>query len=399
MFGNDMNATGFATMAQQFWQNLQQMTARPTASAMPGGWPGGWPGAGFSMPQGMGADPFALFRQAQAFAPTAQAMPDISAMFAPFAQWGAAQVQADPFAQLRAGFEQWMGQGAKLAQGMEFDAGKAAHDALNVPGVGPMREEQERWQAIVRTRLEFDEVSLRFSRHFQELMVKTQQRFAQMLSEASASGKKLESARATFDMWVDAGENVWAQLAMSEAFQRDMGDLTNAQMRLQKAMQAQIDRFAATCGLPSRIEVDATARKVAALEREVRSLREQVKAGDATKREAQMTARPEPSVAERAVVVPLPVVPRPQPEAARQRSVGSAKAKTSAAAKSTVAATRGSKASAKSKSAKSAPRREAEHTATVTLFPLVDAPRAFGRKPPVAASTKSDPRSKRKVAK
>lgn len=398
MFGNDMNANGFAALAQQFWQGLQQMAARPTASA-------GWPGAGFAMPQGLGTDPFAMFRQAQAFAPT-QAMPDVSAMFAPFAQWSAAQGQADPFAQMRTTFEQWMAQGAKLAEGMEFDGGKALADALNVPGIGPMREEQERWQAIARARLEFDEVSLRFSRHFQELMVKTQQRFGRMLGELSSSDKKLESARATFDLWVDAGENVWAELAMSEGFQRDMGDLTNAQMRLQKAMQAVIDRFAAACGLPSRIEVDATARKVATLEREVRSLREQLKAGNASRSEAQATAKAEP-VAARAVVVPLPVAPRPPREPATKavprRASGngklSGKANASAAAKSAPAAARGGKVSTKSRSAKPAPRRETEHSATVAFFPLVDVPRAFGRKAPVATNAKSDPRGKRKVAK
>ncbi len=388
MFGNDMNAAGFATLAQQFWQGLQRMAARPAASA-------GWPGAGFAMPQGFGADPFALFRQAHA-------APDV---FAPFAQWGAAQAQADPFVQMRAGFEQWMGQAAKLAEGMEFDGGQALRDVLGVPGLGPMREEQERWQAIARARLEFDEVSLRFSRHFQELMVRTQQRFQQALGGLSESGRKLESARATFDLWVDAGENVWAELAMTEAFQNDLGDLTNAQMRLQKAMQAQIDRFAAACGLPSRIEVDATARKVAALEREVRSLREQLQAGEAARREAQMAARSEPTATERAVVVPLPVVSRPQPEVATRAAPRRAAASRKPAGKardvkaSTEATPRLAKASIKSKSAKPAARREAEHAATVTLFPLVDAPRAFGRKLSAASGAKSDPRGKRKVAK
>jgi polyhydroxyalkanoate synthesis regulator phasin len=390
MFGNDMNATGFAALAQQFWQNLQQMAGRPSVSA-------GWPGAGFTMPQGAGSDPFAFFRQANA-------KPDLSAMFAPFAQWGASQVQADPFSQMRAGFEQWVGQGARMLEGMEFEGAHALRDALGIPGIGPMREEQERWHAIARARLEFEEVSLRFARHFQELMIKTQQRFQHSLAELSESGKKLESARATLDLWVDAGERVWAEIAMSEAFQRDLGDLTNAQMRLQQAVQAQIDRFAASCGLPSRIEVDATARKVAVLEREVRALRAQLKAGESARRET-TSVRPEPVAGERAVVVPLTTVTPPKREASAKPAPrrASASRKPAAVAKgakaSAGAAQRNAKASAGSKAAKAASRGETDHAATVTLFPLVDAPRAFGRKLPDAGGSKSEPRGKRKVAK
>lgn len=392
MFGNDMNATGFAALAQQFLQNLQQQVAgRSSASA-------GWPGAGFAMPQGAASDPFAFFRQANA-------KPDLSAMFAPFAQWGTAQAQVDPFLQMRAGFEQWMGQGARMLDGMEFDGAHVLRDSLGVPGIGPMREEQERWQAIVRARLEFDEVSLRFSRHFQELLIKTQQRFQQSLEELSGSGKKLNSPRATFDLWVDAGESVWADIAMSEAFQRDLGDLTNAQMHLQKAMQAQIDRFASACGLPSRIEVDATARKVAALEREVRALRMQLKAGEAVRREVS-AARSEPVAGERVVVVPLPTgepPPKREPSAKAATRRASASRKPAAVAKgakvSAGATPRHAKASTGSKLAKPVARGEAEHAATVALFPLVDAPRAFGRKLAGADGSKSESRGKRKVAK
>ncbi len=433
MFGNDSGASAMAAMAQQLWQMAQKQAVSGTAQmfsggSMPGGFnafaptgansPFGFPPTGFQ-PAGFQADPFAWMKPPSASAwpfpsaaPQMPQIPDFSALLKQFSQIGETFAAADPLAQLRDAFQTWTQQvaqvgqnfgqnfGENLMQGMDQNHLETLREWLKTPGVGLMREEQERWQATLLAKLEFDEASKKLMHTFQGLMQQTQQRYEKLLGEAQVAGKKPESARAAFDLWVDAGEQIWADIAMSQPFQDDLAEMTNTQMRFQKALQAQIDRAAAAAGLPSRIEVDATARKVAILEREVRSLKAQLQASANQTREAAMAAREQAlgataqrNVAESAIVVPLPVTPR----AAASQSTGEDAASRKHAPHRAIKA-------AKPKTAKpaKAARRDAQAT-TVALFPLVDAPRAFGRKLAEPASravtTKPDHRAKRKAAK
>lgn len=415
MFGNDSSPAALAALAQQLWQMAQRQAASG-GSGMPNGFSGfgpmgSFPPLGFP-PAGLASDPFAWMKSAApwSFSTAQPQMPDFPALLAQLSQMGEAAANANPFAQMRDAFETWMQQAASFGEA----AGQAVEHAgvgsmrtwMKTPGIGLLREEQERWQATILAKLELDELTHKFLRHFQDLMQKTQSRYERLLDGASASGKKPESARAAFDLWIDAGEQVWAEIAMSEAFQNDLGELTNAQMRFQKALQAQIDRAAAAAGLPSRVEVDAAARKIAVLEREVRALKAQLKASESRTREAAMAARePAPaksqSTPESAVVVSLPVTPRTAAESI-DANVGdkpvSRKSPKSERRTPKVAKSARPTVAAKSGKAAKPSRREAAPPAPVALFPLVDGPRAFGRKLP-DVPPKSDNRAKRKVGK
>ena len=43
-------------------------------------------------------------------------------------------------------------------------------------------------------------------------------RFERLLEQHDAPGKRLESARALFDLWIDAAEEAWAEIALSEQY-------------------------------------------------------------------------------------------------------------------------------------------------------------------------------------
>jgi len=147
---------------------------------------------------------------------------------------------------------------------------------LNTPGLGFTREHQARLQALVAAQLELQHAS----RAYQELMFNASQAafqyFEQRLARLAAEGRKIETPRALFDVWVDAAEDAYAEVALSLEYRSAYGNLINAQTRLRAGIQTEVEHFCAQFGMPTRSELDGAHRKIVELEREVRRMREYV---------------------------------------------------------------------------------------------------------------------------
>src|SRR3546814_2938016 len=100
--------------------------------------------------------------------------------------------------------------------------------------------------------------------------------FQRKLAARSQPGKQRESARALFDLWIDAAEEAYAEVALSPEFRKSYGAMVNAQMKLRQAVQGEVEQAAAQMGMPTRTEVDAAHRKIAELERALRRMRDAV---------------------------------------------------------------------------------------------------------------------------
>jgi class III poly(R)-hydroxyalkanoic acid synthase PhaE subunit len=98
--------------------------------------------------------------------------------------------------------------------------------------------------------------------------------FQGKLAEREEPGRQLTSARALFDLWIDAAEEAYGQVALSPEFREVYGAYVNAQMRLRNGMQREVEQACAAMGMPTRTEVDAAHRKIAELERVLRRMRD-----------------------------------------------------------------------------------------------------------------------------
>ncbi|WP_330970586.1 poly(R)-hydroxyalkanoic acid synthase subunit PhaE, partial [Lysobacter sp. A3-1-A15] len=103
--------------------------------------------------------------------------------------------------------------------------------------------------------------------------------FQEKLAQRGESGQTLDSARALFDLWIDAAEEAYAEVALSPRFREAYGDMINAQMRLRAAVQGEVEQAGLLLGTPTRTEVDSAHRKIVQLEREMRRLRDRLEAG------------------------------------------------------------------------------------------------------------------------
>ena len=177
-----------------------------------------------------------------------------------------------------------------------------------LPAFGQYREHQERWQALQLAQQDYQQRSDAFN----ALMLKCAQRafeaFEDKLAAREEPGRQITSARALFDLWIDAAEQAYAEIALSLEFREVSGALTNAQMRLRAGIQREVELLGGLFGMPSRTEVDSAHRKIAELER---ALRRAGNAGRADRGGARQHA--DGASARQATVAEAAPVPRTRP--------------------------------------------------------------------------------------
>lgn len=166
------------------------------------------------------------------------------------------------------GFEQLFGDFAAAAAPLRQDFQALMH----LPAFGYARESQERQQ---RFALALDDYRARMD-EYNRLMVDASRRALEKveakLSAHSEPGRQLKSFRALYDLWIDAAEEGYAEVALSPEFRAAYGALVNAQMAVRRHVQQEVERGSAALGMPGRAEVDALHRKVADLQRRLAEL-------------------------------------------------------------------------------------------------------------------------------
>ncbi|MCW5582154.1 MAG: class III poly(R)-hydroxyalkanoic acid synthase subunit PhaE, partial [Luteimonas sp.] len=149
---------------------------------------------------------------------------------------------------------------------------------LKLPAFGFAREHQERLQSLAQAMAEYQECNSAYG----ALMAKASQSafeiFEDKLVAHEEPGRQIESPRALFDLWIDAAEEAYADIALSKEFREVYGKLVDAQMRLRAGVQREVEQASALFGMPTRTEVDAAHRKIVELERALRRMRDATQA-------------------------------------------------------------------------------------------------------------------------
>ena len=308
----------------------------------------------------------------------------------------AANPFADLFAQMggrgHAGFEQWFAQVAPLLRAGWGDAwAREGSDWLSLPAFGPAREHQERAQALGRAMLGLQQANDAYNALMLEAGRDAFARFERKLGERSEPGRQLKSARALFDLWVDAAEEAYAEVALSVEFRQRYAALVDAQMRVRAGVQDAVERMTAQFGMPTRTEVDAAHRRIAQLERELRRLQRGAK------------GQPAAPATPRATAVKAAQAPAAQttPAQAASAQVGGAETPAQAkpsegpASKGKSAAARSRKAKAKSPPQSRAKRNTSDTPASKQSPSRPTSGKAAGAKAKTAAKAKARPAAAR----
>lgn len=166
---------------------------------------------------------------------------------------------AQGFAELPAAFAPYIEQMRK--EGMSW---------LQMPAFGLAREHQEHYQRTALALVEYQQALGAYNRLMLEAGRRGNELFERKLAERSEPGRTIDSLKALYDLWVDAMEDAYAEIALSEEFSRAYGALANAQMRVRKQIQTEIERVSRELGMPTRSELDSLSKRVHDLRRELR---------------------------------------------------------------------------------------------------------------------------------
>ena len=165
------------------------------------------------------------------------------------------------------GLEQLAAGAAPMLQQMQAEG----MSWLKAPAFGYAREHQEHYQKMAVAFVEFKQASNRYN----ALMMKSSQRSFELLedklAERSEPGRQIDSIRALYDLWVDAAEEAYAEIALSDEFRTVYGEVVNAQMRVRSQMQAEVERIGADLGMPTRSELNSVHKRLHELRRELRN--------------------------------------------------------------------------------------------------------------------------------
>src|SRR5690606_11369018 len=143
------------------------------------------------------------------------------------------------------GFDQMMEQFAAAA-GPMFDKSRAA---LQFPAFGHLREKQENLQKTARAFIDYQEQSARYDRLMLKVGEQSFARFQLKLAEREEPGRQIESVRALYDLWIDAAEEAYAEIALTEEFREVYAAVVDAQMRVRQQVQGEIEKFCNELGM------------------------------------------------------------------------------------------------------------------------------------------------------
>jgi len=180
---------------------------------------------------------------------------------------------ANPLAQA---LREISGQGAKsfeqMMEGLKpyLDPMREAKSWLGVPAFGFLREHQEHYQKMMSGLIDYQEQTNRYNTLIMKASVRGFELFESKLAAREEPGRQIDSLRALYDLWVDAAEEAYAEIALSPEFREIYGALVNAQMRVRSQVQQEVERMAGDFGMPTRSELDSIGQRLHELRREVR---------------------------------------------------------------------------------------------------------------------------------
>jgi hypothetical protein len=141
------------------------------------------------------------------------------------------------------------------------------------PAFGLNREQQMQQQALATALLEAMQASARYQELIQRANTQGMQRLQDKLAQYAEPGRQIDSLKGLYDLWVDASEEAYAEIALSDEFREVYGEMVNTQMRVRQLQQQQTEQLCQQLGVPTRSEVSSLGERLQALRREFRASR------------------------------------------------------------------------------------------------------------------------------
>jgi class III poly(R)-hydroxyalkanoic acid synthase PhaE subunit len=144
------------------------------------------------------------------------------------------------------------------------------------PSLGYTREWQEDTQRWQQRWLEHSQAAREYGSVLAGITAKAAESLCKKLLDLAGEGKTPETLRAFYDLWVDCGEQAYAETAVTPEFTKAQARLVNTLMALKRQEQDMVDEALSALNMPTRKELDTSHRRIHQLQRQVWRLQEQL---------------------------------------------------------------------------------------------------------------------------
>lgn len=139
-----------------------------------------------------------------------------------------------------------------------------------MPGFGLHREQLMQQQELAAAIQAALEANARYQQLIQRANTQGLERLQAELAQRDAASPPVESLKALYDLWVDAAEDAYAEIALSDEFRAAYGGMVNSQMRVRQLQQRQTSQLCRELGMPTREEVSSLGERLQQLRRDLR---------------------------------------------------------------------------------------------------------------------------------
>jgi class III poly(R)-hydroxyalkanoic acid synthase PhaE subunit len=205
--------------------------------------------------------------------------------------------------------------------GVPSDMTRAMRQMLSMPPVGYTREWQEQAQEWAQLYLEYGKAMQEFGQLLGKVSQRAAELFGQKLTGQLKEGKTLQGLRDAYNLWVDCGEEAYAEMLATPDFPHLQAQMVNALMRLKRHEQAMMDEALTAMNMPTRRELDTTHQRIHGLQQQLGALQEALEniTPTAQPMNASRTAAREPATVKKETSARKKAAPKPASTRAKRR--------------------------------------------------------------------------------
>ncbi len=181
-----------------------------------------------------------------------------------------------PFAQAFAGIDsagaegfarQWQ---SWLQAAQQGGFGEVPGAAGATPAFGLNREQQMQQQTLSAAVMSALQASARYQSLIQRANAQGMEKLQDKLTQHAEPGRQIDSLKALYDLWVDAAEEAYAEIALSDEFREVYAEMVNTQMHVRQLQQLKTEQLCKELGVPTRSEISSLGERVQQLRRDLR---------------------------------------------------------------------------------------------------------------------------------
>lgn len=142
-------------------------------------------------------------------------------------------------------------------------------DWLSTPTLGYTRESQEEAQRLGQLWLAHGQAAQAYAAVLSKVIARAGELLREQVLGQMGKGQTFDSLRACYDLWVDCGEEAYAEISVTDEFTSAQARLTNSLMAVKRQEQKMVDEALGAMNMPTRRELDTSHRRLHQLQRQV----------------------------------------------------------------------------------------------------------------------------------